>query len=163
MKKFLERVLWLRLVAFGLIQLVPYGRDHENPAVRKEPTWPSPCVRELAVRACFDCHGNESRWPWYSNVAPISWLIQKDVVDGRKHRNFSEWDRAQKHAKDAPEELREGERPPALYLPQHSEAKLSTAEKAELVAGLEAIAASAIGGGGDERGGTSERGDDKDK
>ncbi len=163
MKKLLKRVLSVLLVAFGLIQLVPYGRDHANPAVRKEPTWPSPRVRELAVRACFDCHSNESRWPWYSNVAPLSWLIQKDVVDGRRHLNFSEWDRPQKNAKEASEELKDGEMPPALYLPLHSEAKLSAAEKAELMTGLDAVAVSAIGGGSDDKGGSSGKDDDKDK
>lgn len=163
MKKIVKRVVSVLLVGFGLIQLVPYGRDHTNPAVRAEPAWPSPRVRELAVRACFDCHSNESRWPWYSQVAPISWLIQKDVVDGRKHLNFSEWDVAQKHAKEASEELREGEMPPSIYLPLHPEAKLSAAEKAELVAGLEAIAARGLPGGAGDRGGRSGKDDDKDR
>jgi len=162
-KKVLRRIVSVPLVAFGFIQLVPYGRDHTNPAVRREPAWPSPRVRELAVRACFDCHSNESRWPWYSNVAPISWLIQKDVVDGRRHLNFSEWDRPQRHAREASEELMDGEMPPALYLPLHAEARLSDAEKAELRTGLDAVAVSAIRGGSDDRGGRSGKDDDQDK
>lgn len=160
MRKFVRRTLFVLGAGFGLIQLVPYGRDHTNPAVRAEPAWPSPAVRALAVRACFDCHSNESRWPWYSHVAPVSWLVQKDVVDGRKHLNFSEWDLPQKNAKEAAEELRDGEMPPAIYLPLHADAKLSAAEKAELAAGLEAIAASAIRGGFDAKGGRSDSHDD---
>jgi hypothetical protein len=64
----------------ALIQAVPYGRAHSNPPVVSEPAWDSPRARELAVRACFDCHSNETVWPWYSNIAPVSWLIQSDVA-----------------------------------------------------------------------------------
>lgn len=74
-------------IAFGMLviasQLVPYGRDHANPSVRDEPSWNSPETRTLAERACFDCHRNETDWPWYSHVAPVSWLVQRDVVQGR--------------------------------------------------------------------------------
>src|SRR5690349_11025724 len=61
---------------FLLIQAVPYGRAHTNPPVVSEPHWDSPRTRELAKRACFDCHSNETRWPWYSHVAPMSWVLQ---------------------------------------------------------------------------------------
>lgn len=140
MKRFVKRVLLWSAVALVLIQAVPYGRSHDNPPVAAEPTWPSSQVRALAQRACFDCHSNESRWPWYSHVAPMSWLVQRDVDEGRKHLNFSEWDRPQRHAKDAAGELEEGEMPPWFYLPLHAEARLTDAEKAELVAGLKAVA-----------------------
>lgn len=75
---------WIRWSLLGfiaiviLIQAVPYGRDHLNPPVRAEPQWDSPRTRELSARACFDCHSNETVWPWYSNIAPISWLIESD-------------------------------------------------------------------------------------
>jgi hypothetical protein len=61
--------------AFLVIQLIPYGHDHTNPPVVKEAPWDSPRTRELAVGACFDCHSNETVWPWYSNIAPGSWLL----------------------------------------------------------------------------------------
>ena len=77
--------------AFLLIQLVPYGHAHDNPPVAAEPNWDSPQTRELAQRACFDCHSNETTWPWYSNVAPVSWLVQHDVDEGREYLNFSRW------------------------------------------------------------------------
>jgi hypothetical protein len=66
------------------IQVIPYGRSHTNPPVTGEPAWDSPKTRELAVRACYDCHSNQTVWPWYSHIAPISWLVQQDVDEGRR-------------------------------------------------------------------------------
>jgi mono/diheme cytochrome c family protein len=135
-----KAILWLVigvLVVFGLLQLVPYGHDHSNPAVVAEPQWDSPQTRELAARACFDCHSNETTWPWYSNVAPVSWLIQRDVVEGRRRLNFSEWNRQQRAADEAAEAVSEGEMPPWFYLPLHKSANLTAAEKQALVAGLQ--------------------------
>jgi hypothetical protein len=126
------------VVLFVLIQVVPYGRSHENPPVTGEPAWDGPRTAELARRACFDCHSNETVWPWYSWVAPVSWLVQSDVDEGRAHLNFSEFDKEQKHADDAADEVEDGEMPPATYLLAHADAKLSDAEKAELIRGLEA-------------------------
>ena len=113
-------------------------RAHENPPVRQEPRWDSPATRALAERVCFDCHSNATKWPWYTWVAPMAWLVHHDVEDGRKHMNFSEWDRKQKDAHEAPEMVEEGEMPPWFYLPLHSEAKLSAEEKAQLIKGLKA-------------------------
>jgi Haem-binding domain len=124
--------------AFVLIQLVPYGRDHQNPPVIREPEWNDPATRDLAKRACFTCHSDETTWPWYSDVAPISWLVERDVQDGRRHLNFSEWDRLQRHAKDSGDQVRRGEMPPWFYLPMHPEAKLTVAEKDRLIRGLSA-------------------------
>jgi len=118
------------------IQLVPYGRDHANPAVQAEPDWDGPRTRELFFRACKDCHSNETVWPFYSHVAPSSWLVQHDVDEGRSHFNVSEWGRERNHGDEAAEEVREGEMPPWFYLPAHPEARLSDAERDELVAGL---------------------------
>lgn len=123
--------------ALLLFQLVPYGRSHTNPPVRAEPSWDSPDTRALAVRACFDCHSNETAWPWYASVAPVSWLVQHDVDDGRTYLNFSEWDRPQEEAVEAAEVVREGEMPPSVYTRMHPEARLSAEEKYRLAAGLE--------------------------
>jgi hypothetical protein len=83
------------VVLFALAQAVPYGRNHENPPVQAEPIWDSPRTRQLAKRACFDCHSNETTWPWYTNFAPFSWLAYNDVTGGRSALNFSEWNRPQ--------------------------------------------------------------------
>ncbi len=123
---------------FLAIQLVPYGWKRSNPPVLAEPAWDSPRTRDLFARACADCHSNGTKWPWYARVAPVSWLVIRDVEVGRSHLNVSEWNRPQKDAHEAAEELREGNMPLPIYLPAHPEARLSAGEKAELVRGLEA-------------------------
>jgi heme-binding protein len=121
---------------FVLIQIAPYGRNHTNPPVVKEPSWSDATTRPLAVRACFDCHSNETRWPWYSKVAPVSWLVQYDVDKGRRELNFSEWQRSYAEAGEAAETIQEGEMPPAYYTVLHPEARLSPEEKQALARGL---------------------------
>jgi mono/diheme cytochrome c family protein len=137
-RRILKPLLLGGVALAAAIQLVPYGRDHSNPPVTAEPQWDSAATRDLAKRACFDCHSNETVWPWYSNVAPVSWLVQHDVNEGREHLNFSEWDKPQKEADEAAEAVREGEMPLPIYLPTHPEARLTDAEKQALIAGLEA-------------------------
>ena len=134
----LSRLLYLLGGLLVAIQLVPYGWNHANPAVVAEPKWDAPRTRELFFRACADCHSNETKWPLYSRVAPVSWLVYKDVQEGREHLNISEWNRPQKDADEASEKVQEGEMPLPIYSPLHPEARLSPAEKAELVAGLAA-------------------------
>ncbi len=134
----LRRALWALLALAILIQLVPYGHGQSNPPVRQEPAWDHPRTRDLAVRACFDCHSNQVRWPWYSRIAPVSWLVQYDVDEARHELNFSEWDRPQEEAHEAAEEVAEGEMPLPLYLVTHPTARLSAAERQELIRGLEA-------------------------
>jgi mono/diheme cytochrome c family protein len=118
------------------IQLVPYGRNHFNPTTTAEPDWDSPATRALVKQACFDCHSNETQWPTYASVAPASWLIQRDVDEGRAVLNFSEWRRPQKAAGDAAEEVREREMPPLPYALMHDHARLNEAERARLATGL---------------------------
>ena len=133
--------VWGAVIAvalFSAIQLVPYGRDHANPPVVQEPKWDSPQTRELAVRTCFNCHSNETEWPWYSNIAPVSWLLYRDVVNGREQLNFSEWNRIQREARQAPQKIEKGEMPQWYYIPLHPEANLSADEKQKLIQGLRA-------------------------
>jgi mono/diheme cytochrome c family protein len=131
-------IVLIVLGLFVLIQLVPYGRNHTNPAVAQEPAWDSAQTRELAKRACFDCHSNETTWPWYSNVAPVSWLLQHDVEDGRRRLNFSEWNRRQRGADEAAKTVQNGSMPRWFYIPLHPQANLSAADKAALIKGLQA-------------------------
>jgi len=126
------------LLLFLLIQIIPYGKDHTNPAVVSEPKWDSQQTRDLVQRACFDCHSNETVWPWYSNVAPVSWLLYHDVAEGRQRMNFSDWQNY--YLKDTAElasVISEGEMPPVQYLLMHKFARLSGAEKTQLVSGLQ--------------------------
>jgi Haem-binding domain len=147
-------LLWGGVALVGLlvvIQLVPYGRDHTNPPVTREVRWDSARTRELAAGACFDCHSNLTDWKWYTNVAPISWLVYADVQGGREHLNFSEWDTPQSEVGEIVEAVRDGSMPPLQYKPLHAGARLSTAERDELVRGLEKTLAAdppVPGGGG---------------
>ena len=128
-------------VLFVAIQLVPYGRPTPNPEIRREPRWDSPRTRELAARACFDCHSNLSRYPWYSYVAPVSWLVNRDIMEARSKLNFSEWDLVQRAAGEAVEQIEKGEMPLPIYPPLHPEARLTAQEKQELIKGMEATIA----------------------
>lgn len=156
-----KTILWIvaALVAlFVLIQLLPIGRNHTNPPVLAEPQWDSPQTRELAARACFDCHSNETKWPWYTNVAPVSWLTSNDVVEGRSKLNFSEWgsprsneggeereggegNREGREGDDVASLVRSGEMPPWYFGLMHPNAKLTDAEKEALIQGLQASGA----------------------
>jgi hypothetical protein len=124
------------LVAFVGIQLVPYGRAHTNPPIAGEPAWDAPATRALPKQACFDCHSNETEWPAYASIAPVSWLLQHDVDEGRAALNFSEWTRPQNDAKKAAKEIREGEMPPAAYTLMHAHARLGAADLDRLAHGL---------------------------
>lgn len=133
------------LIAFiallAVIQLVPYGRNHTNPPVVSEPQWNSPETLTLAQRACFDCHSNETVWPWYANVAPMSWLVQHDVEEGRSKLNFSEWGAPRTGQREDPVDevqkvVGEGEMPPLQYTAIHANARLTTTEKDQLISGL---------------------------
>jgi len=122
------------------IQAIPYGRAHSNPPITGEPEWATPRTRELMVRACFGCHSNEVEYPAYASVAPISWVIETHVAEGREKVNYSEFDSRQRGADETIEVIEEGSMPPAYYTQfgRHPEAKLTTAEIAELIAGLKA-------------------------
>ena len=126
------------VVVLVALQLVPYGRRHTNPPGRVEPRWDAAATRGLAVRACYDCHSNETVWPWYSHVAPISWLAQRDVEEGRRKLNLSEWDRPQEEAHESAKTVRKGEMPPWFYVAIHPDARLTAAEARALIGGLEA-------------------------
>jgi hypothetical protein len=132
----LVRAALATIVLFVLIQLVPYGRDHENPPVVAEPAWDSPTTRELFFRACKDCHSHETVWPWYASIAPASWLLQRDVEEGRSHFNVSRWGQGKQDADEAASMVRKGEMPPWFYLPAHPEARLTDPEKQELIRGF---------------------------
>ncbi len=126
------------VVLFGLIQLVPYGHTHTNPPVAQEPNWDSQATRDLAKRACFDCHSNETTWPWYSNIAPVSWLLARDVNEGRDRMNLSQWStRANRNLDEIVRNIERGEMPPFFYTPLHPTAKLTADEKAQLIAGFQ--------------------------
>ena len=124
-----------------VIQFVPYGRDHANPPPSKQVALSTAAQRELFKTSCQDCHSDQTDWLWYSNVAPVSWLIQNDVEGGREHLNLSAWDRPQAGLDDVVEAIQGGGMPPIQYKlsPYHLSAGLSAAEKRQLVAGFKVL------------------------
>lgn len=134
MKKAIRIALIVLVVALVGIQLVPV--DRSNPPVTREVRWDSPDTRAIAQRACFDCHSNETVWPWYSYVAPISWRLAGHVDDGRGHLNFSEWDQPNEDLDEVVEVLENKEMPLQDYLLIHSEARLTDAEREALIEGM---------------------------
>ncbi len=135
-KKVLTIVASVVIVLGIVIQLVPYGKDHSNPAVVAEPNWDSPETKALYDRACADCHSNDTVWPWYSNIAPVSWLVQHDVEEGRSRMNTSLWGTQRVETDEVGEVIREGEMPMRVYLITHPEARLTQAEREALAQGL---------------------------
>jgi hypothetical protein len=112
--------------------------------------WPDGRARELATAACYDCHSNQTRWPPQSHVAPFSWLLTRDVEQGRDKLNFSTWDEDDGEADDAADAVADGSMPPRRYVLVHPDAALSGAERQVLVDALEAMAQAR--GGGDRSG-----------
>lgn len=137
-RRLLAQLAVLGATAFVALQLVPYGWDTSNPPMTAEPPWDGPATRELAARACFACHSNETEWPWYARVAPASWLTRRDVDAGREELNFSEWDRedARDEARDAAREIERGSMPPLRYELAHPDARLTEDEARSLADGL---------------------------
>lgn len=152
-RRTLMRNAALVLIVLAAAQLLPVPRS--NPPVLREPVWDSPATRDLAMRACYDCHSNTTRWPGYSAIAPLRWVIWYDVTQGREALNFSEWDRhlradAVDPADPFPpktlseriaDEIRSGDMPPGSYRLLNPEARLSAAEREALIAGLQATVA----------------------
>ncbi len=122
------------LAVLALIQVVRPSRS--NPPVTAD-LQAAPEVKEVLRRACYDCHSNETRWPWYSHVAPVSWLLSHDVQDGRKDLNFSTWgtlsgpEQAEERGEIA-ESIAEGDMPPWYYVSMHPDARLSPTDRSLL-------------------------------
>jgi cytochrome c551/c552 len=130
----MKRSAKIGLGAAALIAAIQVPQcERTNPPVTGPAALPAP-VEAVLRRACYDCHSNETVWPWYSRLAPVSWLLHRDVVEGRRHLNFSEWDKvaAERRARklrDLGHEVESGDMPPWFYLPMHPNARLSDADK----------------------------------
>jgi hypothetical protein len=122
------------LVGLIAIQLIRFS--HENPS-EPAPLDVPPQIETLLERACYDCHSNKTVWPWYSHIAPVSWLVYRDVEDGRKHLNFSQWPvepkKSRKKYREISKVIAEDEMPMAIYIPLHPDARLSDSEKKSLI------------------------------
>lgn len=132
----LRRLVIVAVIGMAALQLVPYGWAHPNPPVVEDAPWPSPEARRLAEVACYSCHSNETDWPVYSYVAPMSWLVRNDVENGREELNFSEWDRDDSEADDAAETIADGSMPPWRFTLAHPDAELSEQQEQALLSAL---------------------------
>ena len=128
------------MIVLVLIQLIPFGRDHANPPVVQEPQWDSPATRQLAKDHCFQCHSNETEWPWYSKIAPASWLIYNDVAEGRQRFNFLDWRNNPGELDEIIEQIERGGMPPIQYWVFHPSSRLTVAQKEAFITGLQATA-----------------------
>jgi hypothetical protein len=163
MKKKLKWLKWIfaaLAVVFALLQFTnpprtnpPVVPGHDLMATNPPP----PQIAALLHSACYDCHSYETRWPWYSHVAPVSWLVADDVKDGRERLNFSDWpralpERAAKRLERISEEVDYKDMPPAKYTLLHPEARLTTSQREQLIhwADQEAARLKANGGAGKE-------------
>ena len=131
------RAMKAALVSFvtllAAVQLIPVSRS--NPPEEGNPEAPAAIVR-LLKRACYDCHSNETRWPWYSFIAPASWLVSRHVVEARRRLNFSEWgeyasdpDTASHKLGEIADQVASGKMAPWYYRAMHADARLNLAER----------------------------------
>ena len=145
-KRFIKILMIMIFMTLIAIQFIPV--TYTNPPIINEPNWDSSETRSIAVRACFDCHSNETDLPWYSTIAPVSWLIYNDISEGRDDMNFSEWKLKSNKAEHLKDKIREeisgGEMPPWYYLPLHPEAKLTVDDKKMLIEGLQQTVSNSI-------------------
>ena len=126
----LNKIIIGLVVIFAAIQFVPVNKT--NPPITQD-FQTDPAVKKLFMRACYDCHSNETSWPWYSKFAPVSWYVADDVKDARNHYNFSEWDKynskkQQKIFDAIKEEVEDRGMPLKSYLLLHHDAALTDAE-----------------------------------
>lgn len=121
-------------IVFLAIQVVPL--DQSNSTIEADLHAPKQ-VDLILRRACYDCHSNETVWPWYSRIAPVSWAIANDVKKGRAALNFSTWTRLSNEQRaeavaESWEEVAEGKMPTWYYVPLHPDARLSAEDKSAL-------------------------------
>jgi hypothetical protein len=147
-RNFVKQAVLDACAVLVIFQVLPVSR--KNPPVESELPAP-PAVHALLKQACYDCHSNETVWPWYSRVAPVSWLVASDVEEGRRELNFSAWGRYPKarqlkKLKRSITEINDGEMPLWYYLPLHPAARLSETDRNVLLKFFEeqsAVAAAA--------------------
>ncbi|WP_379966423.1 heme-binding domain-containing protein [Epilithonimonas sp. UC225_85] len=132
-------ILWTAVVFLG-IQLIPV--DRENKPVNKKDNfvdiYKTPeNIRTILKNACYDCHSNETKYPGYSYVAPISWAVKDHINDGREHLNFSEWASYNKELKENAVEktistVRDLQMPLPSYIGYHPKSNLTTKQRKDL-------------------------------
>ncbi|MBE0690500.1 MAG: heme-binding domain-containing protein [Anaerolineae bacterium] len=139
-------VVAVLVVGALLIQVLPVAQ-RTNPPVTLTVNWDSPDTEALARAACFDCHSNETVWPWYGYIAPVSWVLINHVEEGRYRLNFSTG-QGEADLHDLIDQVEEGSMPPGYYKLMHPAANLSDAQRQQLIAGFRATFPNGFGEGG---------------
>jgi hypothetical protein len=147
MKRKLKWIFVGIAAVFALLQFT--NPAHTNPPVVNDfmaTNSPPPEIAAMLHAACYDCHSHETRWPWYSHVAPLSWQIAKDVQNGRENLDFSDWPnkfpmRAAKKLEDMSEEIQYSYMPPKKYTLIHVGARFTESQRKKLIDWLDAEAA----------------------
>jgi len=128
----MKKIIIALIILVAGMQLIPVKRT--NPEVVYDFDGPAE-VKTILQKSCYDCHSHETKWPWYSYVAPMSWLVAHDVKDGRAHLNFSDWAPLKNIVyihQEMAAEVAEGKMPLKAYLLAHPEAAVTPAELAIL-------------------------------
>ncbi|MBS1626569.1 MAG: heme-binding domain-containing protein [Bacteroidetes bacterium] len=137
----IKKILIVFIVAFVIIQ---FFRPKKNIAAGEQPNHISKLynvpdsVKTIFTKACNDCHSNNTNYPWYNNIQPVAWWLNKHVIDGKRHFNVDEFStysiaKQYKKMKECIDELKEGEMPLTSYTLIHRDAILNNAEKQTLI------------------------------
>ncbi|MCB0583915.1 MAG: heme-binding domain-containing protein [Phaeodactylibacter sp.] len=155
MSKILKWAVLAILAALVIIQF--FGIDKTNPPVIEGESFmavaqPPAEVARLLKDACYDCHSHETEYPWYTSIAPVSWWIGHHIEEGREHLNFSTWgtynaEKKAHKAEECGEEIEKGEMPLTSYLPMHPEARLTAAQKEQLISWFKELSGESEEGG----------------
>jgi len=141
-RKIILGIVIVIIIGFIALQLVPIASIYPpsaapgNPPVTYNIKWDSAQTEQLARAACFDCHSNETRYPWYSSLAPVSWMVNEDINKGRQKMNFSTG--RELEGDEMIEQIQREKMPMDVYLSMHSEANLTAAQKQQLMNGFQA-------------------------
>ena len=136
-------VIGVIVVLVVIAQVIPWGNiipafAETNPPVQTQIQWNNANTEQLVKTACYDCHSNETVWPWYAHLTPVSWLVAHDTNEGRGRLNFSIQSADQIDPNELVEQIQRGEMPKSTYTIMHPAANLSSEQKAELIAGIQA-------------------------
>jgi hypothetical protein len=146
MKKKLKFAAIAFVAIFALMQLA--NPERTNPPVKTDliaTLHPPDEIAAMLTASCYDCHSYETKWPWYSHIAPVAWLVANDVNGGRSHLNLSEWPiddvkRAVHHLDEMSDQVGNSYMPPSKYTAIHSGARLTASQRKALTDWLDAQA-----------------------
>ena len=145
-----KRILIILAILFAILQFIPANRPEvtmDNPNDLLSNNEIDPAISSLIRTSCYDCHSNETHYPWYAYVAPVSFLVSRDTKEGRGEMNFSDWEKLSKIEKaemldEISEEVEEGEMPMKIYPIIHPDAKLSDDQRQSIIDWAEEMAES---------------------